>query len=59
MLRKAVAHCSAGLELAVGDRIPERLLLGRILADREADGAWERRTDAPEFTDDEGSCGAG
>ena len=28
---QAVAHCSGGLELAVGDRIPERLLLGRIL----------------------------
>ena len=28
---QAVAHCSGGLELAVGDRIPARLLLGRIL----------------------------
>jgi transposase InsO family protein len=28
---QAVAHCSAGLELAVGDRIPPRLLLGRII----------------------------
>jgi len=28
---QAVAHCSAGLEWAVGDRIPSRLLLGRIL----------------------------
>jgi Protein of unknown function (DUF1569) len=28
---QAVAHCSAGLEWAVGDRIPPRLLLGRIL----------------------------
>src|SRR5260370_706836 len=28
---QAVAHCSAGLEGAVGDRIPSRLLLGRIL----------------------------
>jgi len=28
---QAVAHCSAGLELAVGDRIPLRLLLGRII----------------------------
>jgi hypothetical protein len=28
-------------------------------ADGEADGAWERRTDAPEFADGQGSCGAG
>ncbi len=28
---QAVAHCSAGLELAVGDKIPQRLLLGRII----------------------------
>ncbi len=28
---QAVAQCSAGLELAVGDRIPPRLLLGRII----------------------------
>jgi hypothetical protein len=28
---QAVAHCSGGLELAVGDRIPQRLLLGRII----------------------------
>jgi hypothetical protein len=29
---QAVAHCAAGLELAVGDRIPPRaMLLGRIL----------------------------
>ena len=28
-------------------------------ADREADGARERRTDAPEFADGEGACGAG
>jgi len=28
---QAVAHCSAGLELAAGDRIPPRLLLGRII----------------------------
>src|SRR6266851_2850351 len=28
---QAVAHCSAGLELAVGDRIPPRMLLGRII----------------------------
>ena len=27
---QAVAHCSAGLELAVGDKIPQRLLLGRL-----------------------------
>jgi len=26
-----VAHCSAGLEMAVGDRIPPRILLGRII----------------------------
>ncbi len=28
---QAVAHCSAGLELALGDRIPPQLLLGRII----------------------------
>jgi hypothetical protein len=28
---QAVAHCSAGLELAVGDRLPPRKLLGRII----------------------------
>jgi Protein of unknown function (DUF1569) len=28
---QAVAHCSAGLELALGDRIPPRSLLGRII----------------------------
>jgi hypothetical protein len=28
---QAMAHCSAGMELAVGDRIPPRLLLGRMI----------------------------
>jgi hypothetical protein len=28
---QAVAHCSAGLELALGDRLPPRWLLGRII----------------------------
>jgi Protein of unknown function (DUF1569) len=28
---QAVAHCSAGLEWAVGDKIPPRMLLGRII----------------------------
>jgi hypothetical protein len=28
---QAIAHCSAGLELAVGDRLPPRKLLGRII----------------------------
>jgi hypothetical protein len=28
---QALARCSAGLELAVGDRIPPRLFLGRII----------------------------
>jgi len=28
---QAVAHCSAGLEWAVGDRIPPRMFLGRII----------------------------
>ena len=28
---QAVAHCSAGLELALADRIPPRMLLGRII----------------------------
>jgi hypothetical protein len=28
---QAVAHCTAGLELALGDRLPPRILLGRIL----------------------------
>jgi hypothetical protein len=31
---QAVAHCAAGLELATGDRLPPRKLLGRIL------GGW-------------------
>ncbi|HEY5061222.1 MAG TPA: DUF1569 domain-containing protein [Gemmatimonadaceae bacterium] len=28
---QAVAHCSAGVELALGDSLPPRLLLGRII----------------------------
>jgi uncharacterized protein DUF1569 len=28
---QAVAHCSAGMELALGDRVPPRLLMGRII----------------------------
>ena len=28
---QAVAHCSVGLEWAVGDKIPRRMLLGRII----------------------------
>jgi hypothetical protein len=28
---QAVAHCSRGLELALGDRMPPRMLLGRII----------------------------
>jgi hypothetical protein len=28
---QAIAHCTAGLELALGDRRPPRLLIGRIL----------------------------
>ena len=28
---QALAHCSAGLELAVGDRTPPRVLVGRIM----------------------------
>jgi hypothetical protein len=28
---QAVAHCSAGLEMAAGDRNPPRILLGRII----------------------------
>jgi len=28
---QALAHCSAGLELAAGERIPPRLFLGRII----------------------------
>ena len=28
---QAVAHCTAGLELAMGDRRPPRLLIGRII----------------------------
>jgi hypothetical protein len=28
---QALEHCSRGIELAVGDRIPPRLLLGRII----------------------------
>lgn len=28
---QAVAHCSAGIELALGDSLPPRLILGRII----------------------------
>ena len=28
---QAVAHCSAGLELAMGDRLPPRMFLGRVI----------------------------
>jgi hypothetical protein len=28
---QALAHCSAGLEWAVGDRLPPRMMLGRIV----------------------------
>ena len=28
---QAVAHCSAGLELALGDKLPPQMLLGRII----------------------------
>jgi hypothetical protein len=28
---QAIAHCTAGLELALGDRRPPRLLIGRII----------------------------
>ena len=28
---QALAHCSAAMEMAVGDRIPPRMLLGRII----------------------------
>jgi hypothetical protein len=31
---QAVAHCSAGLETAFGDRVPPRMLLGRIIGRR-------------------------
>jgi len=39
---QAVAHCSAGLELAVGTGFRSGCCWGGSLADREADGAWER-----------------
>jgi hypothetical protein len=28
---QAIAHCSAGLEMALGDRRPPRVLIGRVL----------------------------
>jgi hypothetical protein len=28
---QALAHCSRGIELAIGDRMPPRMLLGRII----------------------------
>jgi hypothetical protein len=28
---QAVAHCSGGLELALGDKIPSSLLVGRVV----------------------------
>ena len=49
---QAMAHCSAGLEWAVGDTVPPRMWLGRIIGRMvKAEGAWERRTVAPEFAD--------
>ena len=30
-LAQALAHCSSGMEWALGDRIPPRMLLGRII----------------------------
>ncbi len=28
---QAVAHCAASMEMAVGDRLPERMFLGRVI----------------------------
>jgi len=28
---QAVAHCAASVEMAVGDRLPQRMLLGRVI----------------------------
>jgi hypothetical protein len=28
---QAVAHCAASMEMAVGDRLPQRMLLGRVM----------------------------
>jgi len=57
---QAVAHCSAGLELALSDRIPPRLLLGRIIGRMVKPMALGNdepmRRNSP---DGEGSCGAG
>jgi hypothetical protein len=30
-LAQTMAHCAAGMEMAMGDRLPPRLLIGRIL----------------------------
>ena len=39
---QAVAHCSGGLELAVGEDSGAVVAGADPWADREADGAWER-----------------
>ena len=51
---QAVAHCSAGLELAFRGQASAAVVDGADhWADDQADGAWERRTDAPEFANDD------
>lgn len=49
--RQAVAHCSAGSELAFGDRKLARILLGRIISSNGQTNAARRRTTSPQFTD--------
>ena len=57
---QALEHCSRGVEMALGDKTPPRVFVGRIPGmDREAEGDGERRTASPEFADSEDTCRAG
>jgi hypothetical protein len=52
-----LAHCSVGLEGAVGDRRPPRIFIGRLLgADREA-GLPEGEANEAQFADGQELCG--
>jgi hypothetical protein len=54
---QAVAHCAAGLELALGDRRPPRMFIGRVLGPMVKPKTLRgRRTDASEFADGALSC---
>jgi len=55
---QAVAHCSAGLELALGDKTPPRVFVGRLIGWIVKPLAL-RDDDAAELADDKGAGGAG